>query len=379
MPTGEAHRGDDRLSTPQRAVGVPRGHAPWWRLEFDGRSCTAGKSVLHGDQPRGGGGRRGRVLSVTGGLPVTTSCTLRRRRERIAVAGGRGGRCGRVWLRPRGGCARLHESASPHAGRRAPARRQRAGRVPDRVDKARQLGRQRVVLRCVGCVTLKNRSNICFFSAVDVGPRLLGELEGQFAGEQCPPEPELRHFSLMQVGREATGGRTRPEWIGRTSDRRGWPSGRRCSRWRTSAGPARSPRCRRRGTPRTPARRPVADRDERQREIDVVDHQVEDGADVHRSKRVGAESLGPDVFRRTARGGDLLKRRIEPLDVPDLQRDLLPGGEADEQLAVLNLTGASGFSTRTGIVRCRKSAATGRCRDVGTTMLAASMRPNSVR
>ena len=67
---------------------------------------------------------------------------------------------------------------------------------------------------------------------------------------------------------------------------------------------------------------------ERQHDVQVVDHHVQHDADVGRAKRVAARARGFDVFRIADVGRHGGERRIESLDVADLQHDALSAARA---------------------------------------------------
>ena len=71
-----------------------------------------------------------------------------------------------------------------------------------------------------------------------------------------------------------------------------------------------------------------------------------------------------------------LERRVEPLDVPDLERHARAFGQRD-QVVGLGDRAADGFSTSTGMPALRNAAATAWWWIVGVTTLTASTRPRS--
>ena len=95
--------------------------------------------------------------------------------------------------------------------------------------------------------------------------------------------------------------------------------------------------------------------DHRQHEINVVDHQIENHADIRRAE---GESAGPDRFDILGRAdprGNGMEGGIEPLDVSHLKDDvsLLRGGD---QLFGVGYAVQSGFSTRSGMPAAQEIA-----------------------
>ncbi len=73
---------------------------------------------------------------------------------------------------------------------------------------------------------------------------------------------------------------------------------------------------------------------ERQYEVDVVNHQIVDDANIGRAERVPARPFGSNVLRFTKQWPSCLEGRIEALDVPDLKQQLAMDRQFDKLLRV---------------------------------------------
>ena len=118
---------------------------------------------------------------------------------------------------------------------------------------------------------------------------------------------------------------------------------------------------------------------QRQHDVEIVNHQVEDDVDVEAALGKRAEAMDLDE----ARIGRAAAARRRP---PGLNRSVCPTASATPDLAaaaIISSASASdraiGFSTSTGTPACRNGSAISRCSSVGTAIVTASTWPISSR
>ena len=119
---------------------------------------------------------------------------------------------------------------------------------------------------------------------------------------------------------------------------------------------------------------------ERQHDVQVVDHHVQHDADVGRAKRVAARARGFDVFRIADVGRHGGQRRIEPLDVADLQHQRLScRASATRSFGLGRRRRERLFDQAAACRRSSRSMPIAWCVAVGVAMIAASISPISSR
>ena len=119
--------------------------------------------------------------------------------------------------------------------------------------------------------------------------------------------------------------------------------------------------------------------DEREHQVDVVDHQVQHDAHVHRAEGEGARSAPPRCSSAGGGGGDCGQGRVEPLDVAHLEHRSWPVRASRINSSASSAVAASGFSTSRWVPASRKSRARAWCSRVGEAITAASICPTSDR
>ena len=90
--------------------------------------------------------------------------------------------------------------------------------------------------------------------------------------------------------------------------------------------------------------RPHRRRNAGEEQVDIVDHEIEDDADVGRAKGISREPFGRDVHGSEGHAVEGVECGVEPFDVADLEHGLASIGEGDELLGPSSVV-ASGFST----------------------------------
>ena len=117
---------------------------------------------------------------------------------------------------------------------------------------------------------------------------------------------------------------------------------------------------------------------QRQHDVEIVNHQVEDDVDVEAALGKRAEPVHFDEARIGEQRPRGLDRRVEALGVADGQqrRPLSPPA------AIISSASASdraiGFSTSTGMPAARNGSAMSRCSSVGTAIVTASTCPSEL-
>ncbi len=79
-------------------------------------------------------------------------------------------------------------------------------------------------------------------------------------------------------------------------------------------------------------------------DVEIVDHQVEDDADVGGAEAEGAEAVTFDEQRLEAHAGDGLEAGVEAFDVADLEASAGGGGRGDEFLCLFHAEGHGLFN-----------------------------------
>ena len=101
----------------------------------------------------------------------------------------------------------------------------------------------------------------------------------------------------------------------------------------------------------------MGDADQALDQVDVVDHQVEHDVDVGAALAERREPMGLDEARRAQRAGERQDRRIESLEVADLQDAADLRAASSTAPGPRSIVSVIGFSTSTCTPRSRHSRA----------------------
>ena len=108
-----------------------------------------------------------------------------------------------------------------------------------------------------------------------------------------------------------------------------------------------------------------------QDDVDVVDHHVQDDADVDAAEGQGADARDLHEPRPDVQPGHGADGGVEPLDVPDLHGHPGPPGQRRRSAAASATSLASGFSIRQATPRVRHASAASAWNLVGTAIVTA--------
>ena len=88
-----------------------------------------------------------------------------------------------------------------------------------------------------------------------------------------------------------------------------------------------------------------------ERDVEVVDEEVEDDVDVERPGDEDPEAVGLDELRLGHQRQDRHDRRVEALDVPHLEDAAVPAGDRDEPVGLVQRDGHRLFDQNVGSAR----------------------------